>query len=35
MEYDTSIQVYNKTIESKNKIEYQALKNEFEKYMKK
>lgn len=35
MEYDTSIQVYNKKIESDNAIEYKALRSEFEKYMNK
>ena len=35
MEYDTSIQVYNKKIESDNAIEYKALRSKFEKYMNK
>lgn len=33
MEYDTSIEIYNKKLELNNSIEYEALKNEFEKYM--
>ena len=35
MKYDTSIEIYNKKIELNNSIEYKALKNKFEKYMKK
>ena len=33
MEYDTSIEIYNKKLELSNLIEYEALKNKFEKYM--
>lgn len=33
MEYDTSIQVYNKKLELNNTIEYKALGSKFEKYM--
>lgn len=35
LEYDTSIQVYNKKLEENNAIEYKALRGKFEKYMKK
>jgi len=35
LEYGTSILVYNKTIEQKNALEYDALKNSFEQYIKK